>query len=208
MIVSHYHKFIFFAVPKTGTHSIRFALRPHLHKGDWEQVDLFINRKLPIKELAKKQHGHIAANEFRKYVSDQVWSDYFKFGFVRNPWDRFVSLFFFYNKNPDKNDKNISFAMHDYVEKIPNFNSVILIRNQSDFLCTDSGMLLVDYLGRYEQFDDSFEEICDIIGIPALDTEKVNQTTHKDYRSYYDKSLIQKVAKVYEKDIKIFNYSF
>lgn len=208
MIVSHYHKFVFFAVPKTGTHSIRFALRPHLHEDDWEQVNLFVKRRLPIKELAEKQHGHIAAHEFRKYVSEQLWNDYFKFGFVRNPWDRFISLYFFYNKNPDQNAKNILFTMHDYVEKIPIFNNIILTHNQSDFICNNSGTLLVDYLGRYEQFDESFEEICNIIGIPAIDTEKVNQTAHKDYRSYYDKSLIQKVAEVYEKDIKIFNYTF
>ena len=34
MIISHRHKFIFFAVPKTATHTIREALRHHKVKGN------------------------------------------------------------------------------------------------------------------------------------------------------------------------------
>ena len=30
MIISHAHRFIFFAVPRTGTHALRAALQPHL----------------------------------------------------------------------------------------------------------------------------------------------------------------------------------
>ena len=34
MIISHKHRFIFVAVPKTATHAVRKALRPHLGR-DW-----------------------------------------------------------------------------------------------------------------------------------------------------------------------------
>ena len=34
MIISHQHRFIFAAVPKTGTHSVRQALREHLSADD------------------------------------------------------------------------------------------------------------------------------------------------------------------------------
>ena len=42
MIISHQHRFIFAAVPKTGTHSVRQALREHMSEEDIEQVGLFV----------------------------------------------------------------------------------------------------------------------------------------------------------------------
>ena len=37
MVVSHRHRFVFFAVPRTGTHAIRAALQPVLGEEDWQQ---------------------------------------------------------------------------------------------------------------------------------------------------------------------------
>ena len=48
MIISHQHRFIFVAVPKTGTHSVRQALREHLDHEDIEQVGLFVNKAVPL----------------------------------------------------------------------------------------------------------------------------------------------------------------
>lgn len=40
MIVSHRHRFVFFAVPRTGSHAVHAALRPLLGPEDWEQEGL------------------------------------------------------------------------------------------------------------------------------------------------------------------------
>ena len=47
MIVSHRHRFIFAAVPKTGTHAVRQALREQMGDEDLEQVGLFVNKRFP-----------------------------------------------------------------------------------------------------------------------------------------------------------------
>ena len=60
MIISSLHRFIFVAIPKTGTHSVRQALRRHMGPSDLEQVGLFVQSKLPIPELARLQHGHLS----------------------------------------------------------------------------------------------------------------------------------------------------
>ena len=65
MIISHRHKFIFFAVPKCATHAIRQALAPLLAAGDWEQQDLFAKRRIPIPAIARLQHGHVSVNQLR-----------------------------------------------------------------------------------------------------------------------------------------------
>ena len=100
LIISHKHKFIFFAVPKTATHTIRQALTPHMGEEDWEQQVLFgQDRALPIPEIAALNHGHISVTQIQPHLSDEVWGSYFKFGFVRNPFDRYVSTCFFLHRD-------------------------------------------------------------------------------------------------------------
>ncbi len=68
MIISPLHKFIFVAIPKTGTHSVRKALRDHMGPDDLEQVGLFVQKKFPIPELARLQHGHLSLEQVRPYL--------------------------------------------------------------------------------------------------------------------------------------------
>ena len=42
MIICHQHRLVFAAIPKTGTHSVRHALREHMSAEDLEQVGLFV----------------------------------------------------------------------------------------------------------------------------------------------------------------------
>ena len=68
MIISTLHKFLFVAIPKTGTHSVRQALREHMGPQDLEQVGLFVQKKFPVPELAKLQHGHLTLQQIRPYL--------------------------------------------------------------------------------------------------------------------------------------------
>ena len=91
MIVSFAHKFIFAAIPKTGTHAVRQALRAHLGPDDIEQVGLFVQKKFPMPELAALQHGHLSLEQVRPFLAAEQFDGFFKFAFVRNPFDRFIS---------------------------------------------------------------------------------------------------------------------
>jgi hypothetical protein len=67
----------------------------------------------------------------------------------------------------------------------------------------------VDFIGRLENFDDDFIQICDRIGIDGRNVEIKNKTTgRKDYRNYFDNKLKERVFKIYEKDIRFFGYEF
>ncbi len=70
MTISRQRRFIFAAIPKAGTHSVRQALRQHLHERDLGQVGLFVNKRFPSEELAAISHGHISLAQTRPFLEE------------------------------------------------------------------------------------------------------------------------------------------
>lgn len=206
MIISHRHRFIFFAVPKTATHTIREALRQHLGPDDWEQQVLFGAQSLPIPEIAALQHGHITANEIRPHLDAEVWQSYFKFGFVRNPFDRFISVCFFLNRNvPDFTATVVPFMKERLART--RFQQRVLVRPQYLQLCGDDGDIALDYVGRYEDLQQSFDTVCEKIGVPGIELGRKNASEHSRYIEYYkDDELRQLVGDFYAEDLRLFSY--
>ncbi len=119
MIISATHKFVFAAIPKTGTHSVRRALREHMGPQDMEQVGLFVQRALPIPDLARIGHGHISLAQLRPYMRPEDFSAFFKFAFVRNPFDRFVSYASFITRELGDFDRDPQKVMRYFLGNPP-----------------------------------------------------------------------------------------
>ncbi|WP_312160465.1 sulfotransferase family 2 domain-containing protein [Phenylobacterium sp.] len=208
MIVSHRHRFIFAAVPKTGTHSVRQALREQLGDGDVEQVGLFVDKRFPWEELAAIRHGHLALRQVRPYLGEEAFGGYFKFAFVRNPFDRFVSYCAFMLRGGEAFQQRPQEVMRHFLFEAPPDHH-ILFQPQARLLVDEDGKtLLADEVGRVEDMQGSFDAICARIGIPSRRLDRVNGTRRGDYRSYYDQALIDAVAARYAQDLELFGYSF
>ena len=175
-------------MPKTATHAIREALRQHLDDHDWEQQGLFGQQSLPIPEIARLRHGHISARQIRPHVSSETWDTYFKFGFVRNPFDRFVSTCFFLNRENPRFAQAPVRIMKRYLTA-EQFRQRILVRPLSELLTYKSGEIAVDYLGRYEDLQQSYDEVCERIGIPSTDLTRKNPSSHAAFTKYEDDDL-------------------
>ncbi len=206
MIISTVHKFVFAAIPKTGTHSVRRALREHMGPEDLEQVGLFVQRSLPIPDLARIGHGHISLAQLRPYMAPGDFERFFKFAFVRNPFDRFVSYSSFITREQGHFDRDPQKVMRHFLANPPLDH--ILFRPQHEFVTDSEGALLTDYVGRVEQMQQSYDEICERIGISTATLDKVNSSRRKSYRDYYDDALIEGVAKLYARDLELFGYEF
>lgn len=207
MIISHRHRFIFVAVPKTGTHSVRRALREHMAPGDAEQVGLFVNRRFDWPELAAIAHGHLSLQQVRPFLGKEAFGGYFKFAFVRNPFARFVSYCAFMLRGSDAFVRNPRAVMQHFLfEKPPEQH--ILFQSQASLLIDQDGAMLADAVGRVETMQESYAAICHRIGLPSRPLNRVNASVHADYRHYYDAPLAEAVAKRYAEDIKLFSYSF
>jgi len=206
VIISPNHKYVFVAVPKTGTHAVRQALRPHMGAGDMEQVGLFVKRQFPIPDLAKVGHGHISLEQLRKFMDPAKFAEYFKFAFVRNPFDRFISYCSFITRERGGFKTDPQKVMRRVLANPPSEH--VLFWPQNTFLVDGEGKLLTDYIGRVETMQQSFEFIASKIGVPAVQLDKVNATERSAYRDYYDQELIDGVAKLYADDLRLFEYDF
>lgn len=206
MIVSALHKFIFVAIPKTGTHSVRQALREHLGPQDLEQVGLFVQKRFPIPQLAQLQHGHLSLAQVRPYLRPEEFDGFFKFAFVRNPFDRFVSYCSFMTRQGGQFEADPKAVMRHFVANPPWPH--ILFQPQHSFVTDKGGKLLSDYVGRVEEMQQSYDEIAGRIGIATAPLEHVNSSKRRDYREYYDDDLVDGVAKLYAKDLELFDYQF
>lgn len=207
MIISNTHRYIFAAVPKTGTHAVRRALRPYMGDEDLEQVGLFVKRQLPIPELAKLGHGHISLDQLRRVMEPRLFADFFKFAFVRNPFDRFVSYCSFMTRNSDAFERDPQRVMRRFIANPPSGH--ILFQPQHVIVGDSRGAVLADYVGRVEAMQESFDFIAGKIGIPTVQLDRVNSSRRAPYRDYYDQQdLIDGVARLYARDLELFGYDF
>lgn len=209
MRVSHKHKFVFIAIPKTGSSSIRTIMR--------EKADVL---SVPGAPPSSPLYHHVKPSKLETYFKEQNWNwnEYFKFTFVRNPWDRAVSVWEYRNRVASEQNFDLyaqdSFAIQSkkLIHKWKTFKGMLRQTDGNGFQynwCFDeNGNKVIDVIGRFENFQEDFNIVCDRIGIPQQQLPHKNKTKHKHYTEYYDEETKQIVAEKYAKDIEYFGYKF
>ncbi len=236
-MISHPHQCIFVHIPKTAGTSIESFFKKNLGLHPKAKAPLAISRN-KVQAVGPPHLTHLKANEFYEncYVSEEQFDRYFKFSFVRNPWDRVVSFYKYSNL-----DLLISF--HSFVtDELPKLmkERSYFYAPQYQFIYQD-GEQLVDFVGRFENLQQEFEKVCDTLDISdsklphkrktkVITLKKRARETYKklkrrprllfdyspdkidssDYKDYYKagKNLKEKVYELYQNDIETFNYSF
>ena len=213
-MISHRYKCIFVEVPKTGSSSIRAILgtppRPHLNiwqlkqelESGWTRYGGMANRLLAC--------GYpLLPAKIRQRRGEDQFASYFKFGFVRNPWDRVVSL---YERREGMQLRN-QMSFEKFVEWV-NFSSCTSIhpvphRNQLDWFVDPNGRVLMDFIGRFENLAADWQTIAHKLGISQLlPHKKRNPGRTKPYAEYYTPTTRQIIAEKFRVDIEYFGYEF
>ena len=199
MIISHEHKFIFFAVGKTGTHSVESALKKYSNEFEMnrDEENFFLE--------------HIPPYYMKDKVDNDIWENYFKFAFVRNTWDMVISDLLWNNLIERNVDHIYSQDVKNLFENQKKYRRGITwreSREQHSFLSDKQGNLLVDYVGRFENIQENFNEICDQIGIPKEQLPMLNAQKHKHYSRYYTADAIEMVRQLWATDIEKFGFAF
>ena len=188
--------FIFIHVPKTGGTAVRKALEPYAYIGFG--------------------HTSIKAPRLKPYIEKC-----FSFCFVRNPWDRFVSAYFYLeqHKEPGKSYKKF-YEM--YIKPYKTFKDVVMnidedkgnlffwdhFAPQMNYITDDHDDVAVDFIGRFENINEDFGVVCKKIGIPSVNLPLLNTSHHQPYWEYYDDESQEMIARKYNREISYFNYTF
>lgn len=206
MLISEKHKFLFVHVYKTAGDSITSALLPYANSS----VKLILHKALKRFGVVvfdpRPYRKHAFASEIISMMGRERYNSYFSFAFVRNPWDWQVSLYKFILRDPNNHHHEIVKGFTDFSEYIE-WRCVEEVRHQKDFLYSDSGDKLVDYIGRFESLEDDFSFICDRIGISAS-LPRLNVSERRPYKEYYTSQTAELIRKTYQPDIELFGYEF
>ena len=192
--VDHKNNFVFVHIPKCGGRSVK-------------------------KVFDFKRHDHYGISKLVLNPTDDCSQldveGLFKFAFVRNPWDKFVSAYEYLKRG--------GIPLYDRLKTLaikkeyPDFKDFVFAKHvwekwiffypQLDFITVD-GSIKTDFVGRFENFQNDFNFICDQINYPRVKLPHVNKTKHAHYTEYYDDQLIKFIGRTFEEDIDTFKYRF
>ena len=198
--ISHPCKFIYFEVAKTGTGSLLNLLTEHTSITRMDERLGFLE-----------------------------YSEYLRFAFVRNPWDRILSCYLSKIKK-DKSFENENFE-NGVMRKFQRFNVFYAGMPFDEFLravakipdetadghfssqytrLVLNGEVIITHLARFENYRDEVRKFLDMIGLDSkTKLPHINKSRNrKAYPEYYNDETIRIVEQRYKEDIRIFGYRF
>lgn len=178
--VSYKHKAIWYRVAKVGTRSIKQHLEDDAGK------DIIYSSEAPY--------------------APSLYKDYFKFAFVREPQDRFISAW--KDKVLERNYFQFSDDIHDQMKSLDRFIAWVetLDISKCDEHLREQTSLIdmehVDFIGRFEQFNTDLTMVLEKLSIPVEQVHHQNFT--KKRRVELTDEQASKIKAIYHNDYKNF----
>ena len=182
-MISHKHKCIFIHIPKCAGTSIKYFMFPdediHWFDANYNVIHGWCpKRKLFMQHATAKQL--IETN----LITQEQWDTYFKFTFVRNPWSRAVSDYYWL-----MNDQKINDSFSNYFNRSGRFSNVLNDKNETyyrgDHLCPQSdyfdleGKYKIDFVGRFENFNEEMDVVLKQLKMERDFNLKINTAKRK-----------------------------
>jgi chondroitin 4-sulfotransferase 11 len=165
-----------------------------------------------------KSVEHAPADWYQK-LDPEKYQRYFKFTFVRNPWDRLVSAYTYLAAGGANSSEEDS-LWSNFINQFDSFDEFVcewissenvmrnaLLTPQTVFLKDQFGQLSMDFIGRFETLETDFSSVADRLGLDST-LPHLNKSNPAHYRSYYSDRSREIVAEVYAEDIDCFSYHY
>jgi hypothetical protein len=198
MLVSDKYNYIIITIPKTGTRSISNFL--------FDNEDSIIKNRIYSNSSIFEFERSSTALEIKNRVGDELYKKYIKIAFIRNPYSKLVSSYFFYkNGTPTPNNTFQRFLRSSLIRKFSliKINLKILstkllpfhvwallypYNSNLKYLTNEQGNLIVDYVGTSEDLENDFFAIMEKIGVKfeVKELPQINKSSHKNVESYFN----------------------
>lgn len=232
-MICHPYRCVFIHIPKTGGISVEHVFLS-LVGLTWDTRAPLLLRGNDDPSKGPPRLAHLKGSEYVSlgYLGPEQFDAYFKFSFVRNPWDRMVSEYK-YRGHPMRMPFKTWLLRH---LPPPGFTDAYChLIPQYEFIYDADGRLLADFVGRYESLQADFDRVCERLGIEktplphenrSLDAPRIQslndvkkrvrrwlwtlrpKNVYPHYTQYYDDESRAFVAERYRIDIEIFGYAF
>ena len=222
MLISHTKKFIYIKGVKVAGTSTEIAFQkfcqpadtPIASSADQLVCDEGVVGYRGANAKSKYWRNHLDPIQIKnKLNNEDLFNQYFKFGVIRNPFDRAVSL---YHHDREEHkfrgfSQKISFAQFCHnLHGIP--------RDAAPWAwCSDLlynfyrlDEVKIDYFIRFEGLQNDIEVVRNKLNINASDLNlgHYKKTRRPHYTEYYDDETRESVAQKYAKDLEYFGYEF
>lgn len=139
------------------------------------------------------------------------------FCFVRNPYDRLVSAYFYLTDNPAYNEPDISYG--ELLKKYSGFRDFVLsmredrldkaiihLKPMSYYICNAEGQIAIDHVFKVES-PRLIDRYLKSIGIKGTFRNTfMNTSDHAPYKEYLELKTVAEINRIYADDFKNFNY--
>ncbi len=207
---------LFVWVPKVAGSSICRALSVHGMKK-------LNNNPSAFKGRGSVTFGHWSPDAVKKkFVSKEYWEEAYRVAFVRNPWDRMVSLFCYWKHITSVGKKvhpviaaTAKMSFKEFCLKLAEWDAIpTSLNGRSEGIYQACSQVLwagdkegLNFVGRYESLQDDFSRLCGCLGVKAKLPHE-NSGYHKHYMKFYDEETARIVGELYKDDVERFGYEF
>jgi chondroitin 4-sulfotransferase 11 len=204
-MINHQYRCIFIHIPKTGGKSVQ-------------------------KFFGTNWQDHKDISRYAEELKPQIFTSYYKFAVVRNPWDRLVSDYN-YQKVKKGSQASHRLLIHDELGNKRSFSKWLEAVLSDPFCCEPtqwgarvsqgihrwspqvdwisiSGEIAVDRVLQKENLQESFAELRCALGLPSREVPCRNWRWHRHYSYYYNESTRRLVEKYYANETFGYRFNF
>lgn len=156
--------------------------------------------------------AHLRAEQLEAILSDAQYRSLFSFAFVRNPWDRCLSAYFYFRRK-------IFHPLHKLAmaNSFEGFlleqekNGMPYIAQQIHWMYRNEEEKLVDFIGKVENIESDMAYVDSKIQLnsPRFSVQiNVSEGRSRDYRPNYTDQAIDIVARTMQSDIELLGYNY
>jgi len=182
-MLSHEHKCIFVHIPKAAGISIEQVFLDALGL-DFAHRDSLLLGIANRDGKGPKILSHLTAREYVEcgYVSQGTFDAYFKFTFVRNPYDRVYSFYKYLGYARLVSFE--TFILHELPRLFGDPRLDYFIKPMSSYVYDESGTRFVDYVGKLETIDEDFGQVARRLNLGDVRVQNLNDSSGLSWKTH------------------------